>query len=345
MLIATSLLATLLPLAAAATPIAPVGDDLHRDWIAADADWVVRVDVASALESELSSLLNEVWESDEFAEVQQELGFDPRRDLSTVTIYGSAADPENPVVLVEGDARLEQALDRLSSKAHRASVNVGGISLDRWSEDESDSDAVYTYLARRANSEQRILVVSPRKESTVTGTAVLRGEQANLMDEPSALASDGPSAGAFLYISASEGFSKFEDWDPASQVAQLVQSAVLEAGEFKGEAFLGITVGTADEESARQITSIVQGASALLSLAAQSEEEARALIPLIQGLTVQNDGARVSLRLRHPSAKLIQMAQEHGHNDNSWSSGHHEQEDYNKPKSKPKPAPKKDGWY
>lgn len=355
MLFASTLLAALVTLApsgptAASNPNPPPTQPevLQRAWVNADADWVVHFDVAAALGSELASILDEAWNSEDFAEVQQKLGLDPRHDITSVTAYGSADDPERPVILILGDLQMEQALDRLAGEATRSVVSVGEYSLDKWSEHEGDDDAMYTYMARREGSEKRVLVASPDAMTAATGVAVMRGDITSLADDPGDFAAGGgPSAGAFLFVAVREGFARLKDIDPSSRVAQLVESAVIEGGEFQGEAFLRITVGATNAADAAQISSVFQGASALLTLAAQAEEEARPLLPLVQGLTVSAEDSLVTVRFRYPSSKLIKMAQEASehrpwpHRDPAPGA---DDEPYRKAQPA-KPAKKKDGWY
>jgi hypothetical protein len=344
MLFVSTLLVAFVSLA----PTAPA-DPLHREWISADADWVVHVDVEAGLNCELASLLDEAWESADFQEIQEKLGLDPRRDIASVSVYGSAADPERPVILILGDARLEQALDRLASENEvvRSIVDEDGFSLDRWSDGEGD-EAVYTYLAQRADSEKRVLVASPDRATAAAGVAVLRGDDTSLTDDGGNFAAGGgPSAGAFVFVAVREGFSRLKDIDPSSRVAQLVESAVVEAGEFQGEAFLRITVGASTETDAHQISTILQGASALLTLAAQSEEEARPLLPLVQGLTVSAEDSLVTVRFRYPSSKLIKLAQE-ARGGQTWRAEEvlrvdAVEDEYKR--AKPAKPSKKDGWY
>jgi hypothetical protein len=87
----------------------------------------------------------------------------------------------------------------------------------------------------------------------------------------------------------------------------------------------------------------------LLTLAAQSEEEARPLLPLVQGLTVSADQSWVTVRFRYPSSKLIQLAHELNeqhdlHRGIPISSPPSPDHDGDKRTARPK-LKKKDGWY
>ncbi len=346
----TPLLSVALLTAPAVDPPAPVAapDGLKRAQVSADADWVVHVDIRGLLASGFGVLLDEAMSSDDdFAEVQRELGLDPRRDIASVTVYGTADDPERPVILVAGDAALDRALDHVAGKAFRRTIDLDGVSVDRWSEDEHEDEAVYTYLARRAGSEQRLLVASPHAAGVAQGLAVLRGESASLADDDGDFgASASPSAGAFAFVAVREGFSRLEDIDPSSRVAQLVQSAVVEAGEFQDEAFVRVSVTAPNATDANQIATILQGGSALLTLVAQSEEEARPLLPLVQGLSITADGPSVTVKAHHPTARLIEMARDAAggrrHRAHDGDAG--EADEYRRAPAKPKKK-SGDGWY
>jgi len=320
-------------------PTTALPGELDKTFVAADAEWVVHVDVEAALASNMAKALEGAWDSDEFAEVQQELGLDPRKDIASITLYGSAAGAEEPVIVAVGDERLEQALERLAGKAHRGSVENGGISIDRWSESADDHDAMYTYVAKRPGSSKRVLIASPTAAQVARGVRVLRGDEGNLGAD-SALVKESPSHGSFIYVAASEGFSRLADVDPTSQVAGLVDSAVVEAGESGELTFVRVTVGTNSEQDSRQIATIVQGGVALVSLVAQSEPDVAPLVPLVQGLVVRTDGPRVTLRFQQPTSELLELLKnEMGERMDHAGTA----EEY---KQKPRKAPKNDdGWY
>ncbi len=332
MILTATLLATWLPFATASDPVSvPVDDSVlapdtqaldegaakdgvHREWIAADADWVLRLDARALLSSTLAPALDDLWESDNFLEMQAEFGIDPRRDLGAVTLYGSAEEPEQAVALMEGGARLaeawERASERLAGEAHLSTVTMGSIALQRWSQDSGASDAMFTYLAQHSGSDQRLLIVSGHKESAAIAVAVLRGDVDSLLDDSNTLASKVPSAGAFFYAAVNERFRRFEELDSASPWAQMVENAALEIGESDGDAFLGITVGTSDVNTARQLAATLLGFSTLLNTAAQSDEMLRSLLPLLVRLSVQSEGTDVNVRVDYPLTDLLQLAHE-----------------------------------
>jgi len=315
----------LLPLAALPSLSEPaVAGGLEPTWVSSHARWIAHVDVEAALASDLVAQamehgghVNVEW--DELEEVQRELGIDPREDVDSVTIYSAEDDPEQAVILIVTNSKIDGALDRLERHVSSRPAAVDGFTLRRWQED-GHGDSIHTYVARKQGSDERVLLVSPDEDAIVHGVRVLRGHAASLSRADLDVA---PSPGAFVYFAAPDGMGALADEiEPASQVARLVKSLVFEAGEFGGSVFLGLTVETDDVAEARKFTQILQGASALLALISESEEDVRPLLPLLQGLQVRSDGPVVRIRFEHETAALLELAMEaSGHHD-EWGRRH-----------------------
>ena len=110
----TALLATIIGTSGLAT-----AGPLNKDWVAADAQWVIHVDVAALLDSTIGSFLLEHGEQfaldlDDLDDFKRETGLDPRTDLKSVTLYGSGDEPgEDGVIVAVTNDQVDEAIELL----------------------------------------------------------------------------------------------------------------------------------------------------------------------------------------------------------------------------------------
>lgn len=284
---------------------------VDRSIIPADAQWLLQLDLQAALNSQLFSALQErepdldFANNSDLAEVRERLGIDPTRDIESLTVYGLSHDPEAVVVMFHTTAAVEQALTRLSALAPRKSIEIDGLDISRWS-DPDGGDAVYSYVARHADSDQRIVLVSPDANDLVIGIEALRGESATLADSDSRLALHA-SAGAILHVSASGRLAQWADFEPANNIARLVRSADVELGESGSSVYLHVRVDTGSSADATRVAQILQGAMALASLASEMEQDVKALLPILQGLEFEADGPLLTIHFEQDTDGLMAL--------------------------------------
>lgn len=284
---------------------------VDRSIIPAEAQWLVHLDVQGLLNSRLFSEAQER-ETDldfdnnrDYQEMKARLGIDITKDVDSVTIYGLPRHPEAVVFMAHSHRDLDEVMVRLSVLAPRTDVEVDGLQLSRWAPPEGNK-TVYSYLARHADSDERILLVAQDANDLVIGIEALRGESATLDDGDSEL---GVSAtdGAILQVSADGQLADWADVEPASNIAKLVRSAVVEFGENSSAVYAHVTVETASAADAARVTQILQGAMALASLASEMEKQLKDLLPLLQGLKFHADGSTLTIHFEHDLDDLIAM--------------------------------------
>lgn len=337
-------------LLAALLLVAPAQADVDRSLIPAGAQWVVHVDVSKLLGSDLFGALQEI-EADlrfegnaDLEEVKHRLGIDLTKDIQAITAFGLGHDPEAVVIQLHTHAAIDTAVDRLSVLAHRKPVELDGLTVDRWSEDSSGrGDQAWSYVARKAGSDQRIVLVSPDPNDLISGLETLRGEAPSLADGGSSLG-HASRGGSFLHVSAMGKLAEMVNEEPASNLARLVRTALVEVGEDEGASFVHVQVDTASDADAERVAQILQGALALASLASEVEPEAKQAVALLQGLDFRAEGSQLTIHLSKSTDELVELIQQ--------GSGHHEEERVvaspaepeQAPRQKKKPA-KTDGWY
>ena len=251
----------LMALAAAVGLAAPVlAQPDPADFVSADARWLAHVDVDRLLGADLVRAVMDKegvsFDSGEFADMKTALGLDPVTDVHAVTVYGTAQDPERAVAVVSGNVKLEQALDRLVMHMKREERAVGDLQLHHWSERDSNSgDELFTYVARRVDSDERLLLAGANADDVVHAARVVRGEAKGLSGSGSSLVL-APSPGAAIYVSASPELLDGLDVDAPDEVVKMVSSLRLEIGENAGNTFIDARLGVREAAQAQQIVAI-----------------------------------------------------------------------------------------
>jgi hypothetical protein len=290
----------------------PAQSAIDRSLIPADAQWLVHVNVKAALGSKVFKALQQ-FEPDldfennpDFDEVRERLGIDPTKDIHAVTVYGLSHDKEAVVVMLHTSSVIDRALGNLSGLARRERIEVDGLELSRWSDPDSCGETVYSYVARHAGSDNRIVLVSPDANDLIAGIEAVRGERESLADSDNDLAADAQS-GAIVHVSASSQVMKWADFEPASNIAKLVRSAVVEVGEKGSSIYANVRVDTSSSADATRVNQILQGAMALAGLASEMEPEMAAVMPLLQGLKFGADGSTLSIHFEQNIEDLLSL--------------------------------------
>ncbi len=300
------------PLALALLLLSPLAtaDDLDPSRVPADARWLVHVDLAAALQSELFAGLQELesdldFNGEDWDEIRNELGIDPREDLHSVTIFGVTDDPEEAVIQIDTTVRAEQALDALKLHLQATAINGAGAQLYRW-QDPDGGDTMYSHLAKRKGSNDRLLMVSSVQAALAESVRVLRGEAPSMADSGSHSLGT-PRPGAFVFVSASEILSELLAREADSHVARFVQAAEVQIGENGGNTFAHIAVKTGNRSEAQQIAQVLQGALALAGLVGQQEPELAAALPMLSSIQFKAEGERLTLHFERPTGELLEF--------------------------------------
>jgi len=285
---------------------------VDRSTISADAQWLVHLDVHAALNSQLFGALQDrepdldFENNPDLQEVKDRLGFDPTTDIDSVTVYGLSHDPEAVVIMVHTRGDIDDTLTRLSVLAKRTQIEIDGLDISRWSDPEGGGDEIFSYVARHADSDERIVLLSPDASNLVTGIEALRGESSSLEDSDTDLGM-ATSDGAIVSLSATGKVVEWADVEPASNIVKLVRSAVVEVGENGSASYAHVRVETASAADATRVTQIIQGFVALASMASEIEEELKEVLPLLNSLQFSAEGSVLTIHFEKNTDELVAL--------------------------------------
>ncbi len=244
---------------------------------------------------------------DALTEVYEQFGVNPLEDLLSVTVFSAGPTPERAVVLALTTDKLDQAIDKARKFVRSESFEADGQALQRWFEEDSDKPYQFSCIERRG--ERRIVTAAFHLEDLLAALKVRDGDASSLKDSEAAFIPRTTSAGCFFFAAANDGALAGLDRSQRSQVARMAKSLQFEAGEHDGKTYLKLAATAASDAEARKVMQILQGASALLSLVAQSNDdrELDQFQRLVQSLDFHCEGSRFEVRFERESKDLVEL--------------------------------------
>jgi len=318
--------------------------------------WVAHIDLAALLDSELFGALSErepdldLRTNPDLDELREALGFDPIDAIDSITAFGLSRDEDAGVIMVRCDARVEDALAVLEQHLERSQEQVDGATIARWIDPEDrQGDPVYTYLASKSDSDQRLLMISGHPDDLSQAISAIHGESETLAEHPGRLEL-GTLPGSLLFLSFDSRLAALAEDGELDEFARLVERAQVQMGERDGRVFMDLRVTTADSDDALLATQILQGGLAVLGIAARGEPELKQLLPLINDLHFSAEGAELSVQFSEDVDQLMDLLQQldDANNDEDGWDGDSD-DDPGKAEGDDRPGrasgKKRDGWY
>ncbi len=279
---------------------------LKKAHVAAEARWVVHLDVEALLKSDLGKTLASAaldpYLSKASSELKTRLGvdFDWRR-VRSLTLYGSDfSDPEQQKGVLLVDTGIDVA-KQLESALARLSAAEGGDakSLTRLGGESSALYSIHEELYISAPPGKPV-VVSRTRPGVAQAGEVLAGTAPNLAGSKGfgefCQADDG-----FFFLAAAQGFSDAAPVPPQARVLKMADGLRLTLGELSGEVRARLALSTKNTDGARQVQQVVQGMLALATLGGLEDPD---LQMVLNGTKVSLNERVVTLNLSVPSGKI-----------------------------------------
>jgi hypothetical protein len=287
----------------------PLGDELRRERLPADVDFVVHLDVEGFKQTELWKQVQAAsgehgFEThiEDLAEFKTRYGIDPFTDVRAVTLYKVKNEEDPTVVLFSTTTKVDEALRAFQKEPGYARIVDSGIELHTWpNEDDGKEEKVCAYL-HVGKQDERVVVLASNVASAVRAAKVLRGESPNHAQSGSLLTL-APARGSFLYLAAAQ-IPHLDEFTPASQVFGLAQGIQVDLGEAGGflRAHMGVT--TRSPEDALNISNVINGLVSLVRLAGSEAGEA---LELLTGLRLNTRGSEVLVDFEFGVNRLLEI--------------------------------------
>jgi len=277
--------------------------------VPAEAKWVIHLDAERLIKSGVGQyLLDQARQhglDSHMATFSAVFGFDPTKDIASITLYGIRFDPASAVVIVRGRFDQEKLVGLLKGNADYQEVSHHKQAIHRWSQNKEDAeDDGLRYGSFR---EQDTVVISRSQDALKAAL--------DRMDQPGA----GPNRsvpavpdGTFFFAVAHE-IRIPEEGGPKAQILRKLSGGLIQAGEAGDTAFLKARLGTRQADDAQRLRRMLDGGLAFLSLAVDHLTEAEGQrpfwAPLVDSATAGGSGDSVELNVTIKTAELIKFAE------------------------------------
>jgi hypothetical protein len=301
--------------------------------VAADAQWLVHVDLNTLRQSVVGKELLALAEKAKFDTGQGKIGIDWKKFSETIgsaTAYGSTLSPDpkqmDGALVIQGTADLRKIAESLLIQANLANPKEIAELTDlpfpayglypgakpkaskdgKEAKPADDAKAAAAPEVVIAFPPEPIILVSKSKAQLLKARDVFRGAAPSLAKSSTELAKFVKgSEGAYLFAASLVPAEKFFPAEgPQTRILKMASSGALAIGERNTDTFGRADLVASSDAMADKLQKIVQGMTAMMSLA---ESNDKALADFLSSANVTREGKTVSLSLAYSSARLSQM--------------------------------------
>src|SRR5262249_15115254 len=145
---------------------------------------------------------------------------------------------------------------------------VQSYMLHTWGDDH---ETWYAYVARKDGADERVVLASQDSTELARGIALVEQGGESLADAGRGDLSVKPARGSILFAAASTDLIDLGGDRPASAIARLAKTVVLDVGEDRGTLWAHAVMDARTPEDAQRIQQVLQGAVALAGLVGGDE--------------------------------------------------------------------------
>jgi hypothetical protein len=304
------ILPLILPLA-----LTSVGSPLQKEQVAADAKWLVHLDVDKLRSTAIGDyVIHQVLDA-KLGALTRQFDFDlDWKKVRSLTAYGTGFQSEssfNGVLLINTELDLQKALDAAIGKASPENNNK---SAPIQKTQEAD---VTTYSLKdqmfASFKPGRPVIVGKSLDSIQKAGEVLSKTSANLASTKAF--SEFPKAQKpFFFMGAVEalnlnnelaaGSHDGDSFNPKAKILKLADGGRVMLGEDSHQLFLDLSLKAKSADLVTQMQQVIQGMIALASL---SQTDNQDLWQLTQSAKVSTAGNIVTLKLGYPADQAVQL--------------------------------------
>jgi hypothetical protein len=291
-------------LAVAATQTAWT-EPLQRSQIATDAVWFLHLDLDKLKTTHLGQFLMEQLDQpdaqDKLAVFQAMFNFDPRKKLKGCTLYSRGSKPEDAVLLLKGDFDLERLKTLAKAGKEYESSQHGSYTIHSWIDPLRQ--------ARNGGSGRSFGSIHTNGAVVLGQSAERVGQALDLLDRPPSkeessklLPELGPAPDTSVLVGAARQ-TDLGQFAPNVEILKHFKTMKLRADEAQTNLVVEVSIGTENEDAARNLQAMTQG---LLAWVAFQGDKA-ANNKLLQGLAITQKDTMVSATLKVSATDAVQM--------------------------------------
>ncbi len=290
-----------------------LGGPINPREVPAKSRAIVHVDIEALLDSKIGEfILDHADGLGELHEVKRELGIDPLKDVSDITVCLLGDDEEDVVILATVSDAIEAVLKKLDDFGDEIDHDVRhryGGDLHIFSIDGKRVGA----LVREARAGYRI-AVSPNADLLEIVGETIDGDRESIRGRDHALGRIQARDGAFIQLVAFDLSELPMHRELPGQIADKVKGVFAQIGEDDGKVFLNARIALDDEDDADDLVKVGQGLLALLTFAQimddEHDEELAMVIDLVKGLEIESDGSVVEISLELDADDVMELIEQ-----------------------------------
>lgn len=293
--------------------------------VSGDATWAVYADLNALRTGPLGQHLIDVISQAKFQTAAGEIGIDPQKALATVssvTAWGTSfsADPKkiDGALIAQGTPELRKIAEGLLLQINVAHPDKV-IIPDHRQNDHTFSEYVLNDEHKNPDGSvtinqvfiafpvEPLVIVSKSQEQLLKAYNVFRGNVPSLAANAASplkkfLAS---SADATVFaVSQVPPDSTFGDAGPQGRILKMTRASAVAIGERESNTFAHAELLAASGDDADRLVKILQGMSAMLSLATTNNNQ---LTTFLNSISTTRNGDTVTLDASYPSAGLVEI--------------------------------------
>lgn len=276
---------------------------LQKEFVPADAKWLVHLDLDNFRESKLGETVLKDKLAEPLARLKAEAKVDVElilQKLHSITAYGmdfETGRKANGVLLLSGSEETRQIVEGFLAGQILQNTNGPIKQLQR---EPFNLYSVNDEIFVSSGPGGQILVSKSRDQlDEARKTLAGNGKKARGSDPFSGYAS---VPNTFFLLAVAEGFNENAALPPQAKILQMADGARIVLGEKAENLFLNLALKAKDSEVIQQIRQVLDGMKALIAL---GQSENKDLLELVQATQVASSEKIVTVNIEYPFAKAV----------------------------------------
>ncbi len=292
-----------------AAPALAFAGPLNKKLVAADATWVIHVDVEGAAASSIGKAVLECADLQEgMRELHAECGVDFLKDVKGVTVWGREAEGEDGVVVVHTTGAVDEVIEKFRAEAGIEEIESGGYELLKV---DDGSETHYGHVRKTRRGDDRMVFIARRAKDLVGALEVADGEEPSAASA-GAVIKDQPGEASVVFISIPEiqtlvpGEAKAE----MPPIFGMIHGVRFEAGERGEDLFAEGAITAATSEDADTVRQAALGAIAFGKMVFGADPDMKDLMKFANSIKIEAEDRTVTFKVRCDAAEVRRVIAE-----------------------------------
>lgn len=276
---------------------------LPKNQIAADAKWLLHLDLQNLRRTQVGEFLEKNVLEKAAGDLKSKIGIDVAaliQKISHVTAYGTDFEkhPEaNGVLLVQMDAEAQKILEGFLA-AQLLADSTGTVTKE-----QQGAAALYSVHNEMFFSIEpsHLAIVGKSAQQIEKARSVLGGKAPSLRGSD-AFSDYPPAPDAFFFLAVAEGFNQDHVVPRQAQVLKMTDGGRVVLGERTEKLFLDVALKAKTSEVSEQIQQVLEGIRAMVSLGQADNQD---LQDLVRSIKVSTKNKIVTVSAEFPVAPLL----------------------------------------